>query len=38
MQSFLDSRELGHEKRLADGAADNGPQICSSEAVAPAAG
>jgi transposase InsO family protein len=39
MQTFLDGRELAYEKRLADGdAAENGPQNCSSEAVAPAAG
>jgi hypothetical protein len=29
---------IGYEKRLAAGAAENGPQICSSEAVATAAG
>jgi transposase InsO family protein len=39
MQTFLDGRELAYEKRLDDGvAAENGLLICSSEAVAPAAG
>ena len=39
MQTFLDTRELAYEKRLAAGAAaENGPPICSSEAVATAAG
>ena len=39
MQTFLDARELAYEKRLAIGtAAENGPQTCSSEAVATAAG
>ena len=35
MQTFLDARELAYEKRLAaDAAAENGPQIGSSEAAA----
>jgi hypothetical protein len=39
MQTFLDARELAYEKRLAAGAAaENGPQIGSSEAVGTAAG
>ena len=39
MQTFLDGRELAYEKRIADGAAaENGPQNCLSEAMAPAAG
>lgn len=38
LQTFLDARELAYEKRLAAGAAaENGPQICSSEAAATAA-
>jgi len=38
LQTFLDAREVAWEKRLAGAAAENGPNMCSLEAAAPAAG